>query len=600
MTEHSWRGRILPIAVTGFSAATIALFFVSRGKWSDAMIDSGREWIVPDALARGDLLYRDVVYWFGPFTPYFHAAFFEVLGSSFRTLVIAGLVGSVGALAALYLALRSVTRPLDAALWSCLAVPVLVFMPNAGGPILGMGYRIWHAAAFSLAAIVAATGVPAARRPISRLILVGTLSALAGLCRTEWGIATLLAGMAAMLTRPQSLRHTVVNVAWTLAAFLVLFGGVLGAFCVMAGWNAVVNDCHVLLTGLPEETRVFLLKFSGVQDWPSGLAQMAYSTAMWVGVFLLIELWALRRDPHRLRRRVPGLATLLAVLALAALMGGAGGAVLFSAAPAICAAAAIAGLRAPAEPRSPALAAFGLLGVLVSYRRPFHISDSAYVGPPLLIAFICAAGFVSLAIGREHQPEVRGRLLNALPTVLVSLIVISFAFRAIGYFEDPRVPIPGTGGMLSARPEVVGEVVKITEALRREPPQEAGLVVFPEGEVLNYLSSRANPLRYKLYIPGYLTKDNERQILGGLSGAVPVAVAIWDRPIGEYGRSSFGGDYGTSISRWIENNCESLRVDPSRQSLRPRPRIRGKLCTSLTMVSQLRAGKSLLRKAALP
>ena len=55
-------------------AATAALFLVSRGLWSDPLIDSGREWIVPDALARGELLYRDVAYWFGPFTPYWHAA----------------------------------------------------------------------------------------------------------------------------------------------------------------------------------------------------------------------------------------------------------------------------------------------------------------------------------------------------------------------------------------------------------------------------------------------------------------------------------------------------------------------------------------------
>ena len=63
--------------------ATAALFIVSRGKWSDPLIDSGREWIVPDALARGDLLYRDVVYWFGPFTPYFQAAFMRLFGSSY-------------------------------------------------------------------------------------------------------------------------------------------------------------------------------------------------------------------------------------------------------------------------------------------------------------------------------------------------------------------------------------------------------------------------------------------------------------------------------------------------------------------------------------
>ncbi|HZI67356.1 MAG TPA: hypothetical protein VFF17_12395, partial [Thermoanaerobaculia bacterium] len=137
MTGGPPRSRFAAAAGVGaFAAATVGLFLVSRGKWSDALVDSGREWIVPDALARGDLLYRDVVYWFGPFTPYFHAAFFEVLGSSFRTLVVAGIAGSIGVLAALHFALRAVTGKREALAWTALAVPVLVFMPNAGGSIL--------------------------------------------------------------------------------------------------------------------------------------------------------------------------------------------------------------------------------------------------------------------------------------------------------------------------------------------------------------------------------------------------------------------------------------------------------------------------------
>jgi hypothetical protein len=53
---------------------TAGLWIVSRGKWSEAIIDSGTEWIYADALARGEMLYGDVLYWFGPFTPYFQAA----------------------------------------------------------------------------------------------------------------------------------------------------------------------------------------------------------------------------------------------------------------------------------------------------------------------------------------------------------------------------------------------------------------------------------------------------------------------------------------------------------------------------------------------
>jgi len=89
--------------------ASVGLFLVSLGKWSDPIIDSGSEWMYADALARGQLLYRDVVYWFGPFTPYFQAIFLRIFGSSFVSLVISGIVGSVFTLVALYWALRRVS-----------------------------------------------------------------------------------------------------------------------------------------------------------------------------------------------------------------------------------------------------------------------------------------------------------------------------------------------------------------------------------------------------------------------------------------------------------------------------------------------------------
>lgn len=560
--------------------ASIALFVVSRGKWSDALVDSGREWIVPDSLARGDLLYRDVVYWFGPFTPYFHAAFFKLLGSSFRTLVIAGVVGSAGTLIALYLALRIVTEKREAVLWTALAVPVLVFMPNAGGSILGMGYRMWHAAAFALGAVVVASGGTVSRRPLSRAILVGILCALAGLCRTEWGLAALLASVLAT-AYGAGRRLGWRSVATTLTAFLLLFGGTIAVFCLAAGWKSVVEDCHVLLTGLPTETRLFLLNLSGVRDWESGLAQMLYSAAMWLGVYFLLELAAIHPvDPQRLRRRVSGLAVLFLVLALAAVLGGAGGAIMLSAAPAVCIGALVVGLRNPRERSAVALSAFGLLGVFVSFRRPFHISDSPYVGPPLLFAFVCAAALLSLAVGREHVPVARARLAKAVPGFLCALIALSFAVRFRGYLDDPRIAIPGTNGMLSARPEAVAEVVSVARTVRLATPQGGGLIVFPEGEVLNHLSGRPNPLRNKLYIPGYLTEENELEILRELTRAGPTAIAIWDRPISEYGRTSFGFDYGVSLSRWSEENCDHKRFAPKPRVSRTRPRIQVSLCTA--------------------
>ncbi len=544
------RGRSVPLFLAT-ALATAGLYVVSRGKWSDPIIDSGREWIVPDALARGQLLYRDVVYWFGPFTPYFHAAFFRAFGSGLATLVLAGAAGSLGVLGALFCALRRVTARTEAALWTALAVPTLLFMPNAGGSLLGMGYRIWHASAFALLSIAVASR-PSRRSPGPRLAAAGSLAALAGLCRTEWGLVSLLAVLFCRGLGARSVKRLFGEAVPAAAAFLGVSGGVIAFFVARAGAGAVLTDGHVLLTGLPEETRTFFVAFSGIRDWRSGLAQLFYSAGMWLGAFLVLELIvAGRQDRARMGRGVVRLLALLVLLALLAALGGASGAVLFSAAPLVCLATLVTGLLRGREPRAAAAAAFGLTGLLLSYRRPFHIGDSAYVGPPLLFAFVCSAALLRLAVVRARPRESRIRLQAALGAGLATLTVFSFTGRALQYASDDRIPIPGTDGMLSARPSLAREIASLASSIRRQTAPGEGLAAFPEGEILNLLSGRPNPIRHKLYIPGYLTEQNEAEILRELERSRPGAVVIWQRPTSEYGRGFFGVDYGRLIRAWV-------------------------------------------------
>lgn len=556
------RMRERPLAILGAAAlvlASVGLFFVSRGKWSDAIIDSGREWIVPDALARGELLYRDVVYWFGPFTPYFHALFFRLFGSSFATLVVAGVVGSIGVLVALFLALRSVTGRREAALWTGLAIPALIFMPNAGGSILGMGYRGWHAAAFALLAIAFAARPVGERGPV-RAVAVGLLCALAGLCRTEWGLGALAASFAAILLRGSSPSARLREISAAVAAFVLLFGGVLASFVAVAGPKAVLEDGHILFSGLPAETREFLVAYSGIRDWRNGILELLYSAAMWAGALLLLQILAIRsRDRRRVLRKLPLLATVFVLLGVSAALGGAAGTVLFSAAPVVCITAAVLAL-ARRTPSSAGLLGFGIAGALLSYRRPFHIGDAAYVGPPLLFAFICAAGIVYRLVDREEDSAARDRLQRYAGAAVLLLVVIAFAGRTLGYRDDERIALPGTQGMLSARPELVRRFDAVARAIRRESRSGEGLVVFPEGEILNYLTGRPNPIRHKLYIPGYLTERNEGEILAELERARPAVVVSIRRDTGEYGPGTFGSSYGDQIRRWITEKYDGRRI----------------------------------------
>ena len=133
---------------------------------------------------------------------------------------------------------------------------------------------------------------------------------------------------------------------------------------------------------------------------------------------------------------------------------------------------------------------------------------------------------------------------------------MAFASRLLEYGKDDRVPIGGTAGFLSARAELAREIEELGATIRSKSGEKDGLVVFPEGEILNFLSGRKNPVRHKLYLPGYVNDRNEREILRELQMASPAAVVIWRRSLGEYGAGSFGEDYGREIRRWIGENYD--------------------------------------------
>ena len=544
--------------------ATVALWIVSRGKWGYAIVDSGREWIIPECLARGELLYRDIVYWFGPLTPYLHALLFRLFGSTFQTLVLAGVLASIAVLAALFVALRRVTGRAEAVLGTVLAIPALIFMPRAGGAILGMGYRIWHAAAFTLFAVSVAV------RPFrwTRAAGAGCLCALAFLCRTEWGL-TAMGGVAVAAAardrfRPSFLRDVLVAGF----AFLLVSGGTLAAFVGLAGAGALLRDGHLLLTGLPPETRRFLLNLSGFHDPFGGFLRLLFSAAAWAFVFLLIDVAATwKEDRDRLRRRLPWIAGIAVTLIAYHQYSGSNHMVFMSGTPLVGLAAVFLGVRRRGGPHSAALCAFGAVAVVLSYRKPFSIEDSAYVAPPILFVIVSGVGILHELIVSEHVGVARVRLRRWLELALALLVFWGFVDRIALYAEDDRVILPGTDGMLSARAETAQTLRLLAESVRQRTREGEGLVVFPEGEVLNYLSGRRNPIRHKLYIPGYLTSDNEAEILAELRSAKPAAVVIVSRITPEYGRRLFGVNYAKDVAAWIEADYALFPFDPRRESL---------------------------------
>jgi hypothetical protein len=331
----------------------------------------------------------------------------------------------------------------------------------------------------------------------------------------------------------------------------------------LAGKEAVLQDGNILLTGVSPETRRFLVAFSHLREWPRGLAELAYSAAVWSAAILLC-LWIALPRLRKERGWMAAIAVTAGVAAVAAFAGGAHGAVLFSAAPLVCLLGLGAGILRRGRPGAAALGGFGLVGLLAAHRRPFHIGDTPYVAPQLLFTFACVAGLLHLLVVSTKISGDRRRLARVGAAALSVLLVAAFAGRMQQYGAADRVWIPGTGRMLSASAATASEIAAMAEAVRAAKPPAATLVVFPEGQVLNFLAGKPNPVRQKLYIPGYLQVSNEPQLLEDLRRKRPGAIVVWPRSTEEYGPVEFGVDYGREVFTWIERNYEPSPVRSSR------------------------------------
>src|SRR5206468_11142104 len=82
----------------------------------------------------------------------------------------------------------------------------------------------------------------------------GLAAGAAGLCRSEWGIAVLVAVLVALALRSAG-RPSVGPFARVATGFVLVFGGGLGLFAWLAGPAALLKDAPVLLFNLPAETR---------------------------------------------------------------------------------------------------------------------------------------------------------------------------------------------------------------------------------------------------------------------------------------------------------------------------------------------------------
>ena len=512
---------ILPFLIFCF------LLVATWRRWFLPFEDSGREMNTALRLARGETLYREVGYLYGPLAPLFDGGLLRIFGRDLDVLVAWRVfLGLLGVEALRRLARRLV--PGDSAAASAVtsfAVAACAFGIGGSWPF-----------PYSVAALAGTVGTwwavelaLASETPVCSLAAAAVAGVAAG-CKLEF-IPAALAGTFLVLALRRPRREA------------------LGAGFLMAGAAGLAYGIPVLRFGLGLMQRQgFLLASSISGGWQQFEESVVFGGMSWTdfahGGFLgafLPSGFAIAIAVLLARSRVArhGLFVPLFFAAGAFTFCSPENAWIHALLPlALCvgalslARAALAWWSATTVAARPDAVAAGIsLAMLPALlRQPFFLRNPVYGAFSAPLALVVALAWL---VRRPARP----RLLTALALGL-TVAQAADRVREIGMAEMTLTKLPGASVFLI--PAESRFVLEAANAIREVVPEGGTVGIFPEPGFLLFVTGRRNPFVDETFLPGLQDSEAEERMIRVLDERPPAALLVTNRPYPEFGGSYFG------------------------------------------------------------
>jgi hypothetical protein len=540
--------RALPVLLPYAVFAALAL--VSWNRWIEPYVDSGRELMVPWRLSRGEALYRDVRFYYGPLAPVVAAGTEAAAGRSLAARIALAALVALAHIEALRRLANRLLTPARAALAASLAVALFFFLRPGG----------CHLFPYSLdtaIAVAAAAWTLVLAPTASRLLSVALLAAL--LSRPETGIAASLAALIPLLRaaspadRGRRITLVLVPVVAAAAVYALFSIGTPLATLRQEGWLAFLF--------LPPEFRRVYGSYSGIDRPALRLAELALAAIVLalVAVWLVTVAFLASRvaGGRKGRAATVGGIAVLAVLSASALFPPARLAdsvslfpPLIRPLPLAIALAAIWRVIAKLRRREDR-GVFGgvpdevlFLSVVFSSRL---LLTAGYTGPYASFYLPLAAVAATAGLWEWVTREERSSGLALLPGLATGAVAVLLAFRIASIstiFRRPgwsRVQTPA-GPVIVPQPIASATAPAIAE-ISRVTPENGTLAGFPEAGFLQYVLGRRNPLPQDQFFPGHLDPRAEKEAVALLEARPPDAFVYVNVLTIGHGAERFGSDY---------------------------------------------------------
>ncbi|HSB12117.1 MAG TPA: hypothetical protein VLM38_21705 [Blastocatellia bacterium] len=576
-------------------------------RWGNPLVDCGREMNQPLRLARGEMLYSDVRHIYGPLSPYINALLYKVFGPSLGVLYADGIATAMIILALVYwLSRRLMGRAASAA--ATLSVMWLCAFKQAGNYILPYSYSALHGCALGLVSLVllirfverrgdvnsSAKDITSKYGDAVTLSLAGVVAGLTVLAKTEMGLATVSAGIAAVaLTGSPSVRRAMALGAIYITPVALLVLGVYGYLTARAGWHTIAQDSFLFFRNLPPELVYFNKRVSGFDQPLQSLAQMLGASARVASLAGIIATVSLlltrgRRDRAPTRVSMPdlsvsdaGVASYGQIWLLLALSLGVfvlipfAGTLSWEKGPYLAMPVLLVGLLGFEFARFRKQTAKGarsvqtivllivavyalasLARVILRVRSGGAYSSYLLPASVVLFTYVWAHPFADLFRDATSRAVAR----NIAIGLILADAVLTAGLLSIRYRDKNDYLLKTARGTMLAVGDLGQSMSEAIDFIKRETAADEPVAVMPEGTSLNFFTDRPNPLREEITTPGYLDEAGEIRAIRQLEQSNTGLVLITNRATPEFGAKVFGRDYCRTLMEWIDQNFEQCAV----------------------------------------
>ena len=589
-------GTIANVCRTGFAwidtvwitGLALLLCGLTWKKWPHALIDFGRELYTPWRLSNGSVLYRDVEAIFGPLSQYVNATWFRIAGTSLTSLCILNLVLLIGLTLMMHAIFRRIAGRATAGLTSACFLTVFAFaqynLVGNNNFIAPYSHEATHGVILAVAMIYCLTRF--AENPLRRWI------ALAGLCagatlltKPEIALAacgTAFAGFIAIATTRHShgmkLSRPIGLFAASAIVPLVGFFAYFRQHTSNAEAIEYVGGAFRFLLTEGITSSAFYKSVTGFDRPWANIAKMAlvlFGALAVFGTLMAATGYVFASTPEN-----SGSSRAKPAIAVIAFLPGLQLVPWFDLArplPIFCAAISVIVIRHILGNRREWTAmhrdfplllwtCFATLMLTKIALRTTVAHYGFYLAMPATLLAIAALRSLIPGVLSGVRKRGSGQIMRPAITALTIAGILVLSGRSYSIYSMKTLTV-GTGAdqfiSFDAETELVG--TGVADALRlidADVPDDATLVVLPEGIMLNYLSRRRSTVPYINFMPPELMAFGEPAIIAALQSSPPDYIVVAHKDAAEYGVGDFGSDprNGQQLMGWVNRNYRRNRT----------------------------------------